>query len=540
MALLNRSSAMVFPVLAAPIGFLGGCDGSPPSDKVNAAIKEAVLNSNSQVYRGGEKSGEVTGISIKKWEKSEFMSGQKGGPIGFAATWTARFRAKEPLAYIIVEVDGTKVVEIIADKGAEVPFTGHASATKFDGKWETSAFPDSSFESDAWTPLWNKVGGVTMGYPTISANGQGTMGRGAALQPLSELKPYVIQGSEEEKKLGQMLAERRQKQAEAAQAAAEARRLANEAAQKQREEEYRAQQQKQQEAAEAARKAQQEAYAEQQRVAAEAAKARAEEQRRARLTPMVAPFQNPSGLVMTADAGQTLGSVVLTSTVDPDKFTVTGTGIDLRTMPFREYTFSASADERAGLAFTSANLAAPLAFGVAGANLVCRAAGLTATPLSDADRAKLEAFIAKGRALGSAPAQVIAPEILDAAAAKAKEAAMQTAPMTGVVLYKNRNGPAVLPMFAGDLAANKLYRWGKETISIRLAEPIKGKALYIRAANAPSDNLVVVINGVHRCTVDSIAKLGGAIVPLPEDLEILDIRLDALGTVQARGVMLVK
>lgn len=540
-SLYTRPVARVcLAVMTGVLGLvLGGCDGSPPTDKVNASITKAILDSNSQVYRGGDKGAEVRSISHTDWEKEMLGTAREGVKV-FSSDWKATLRTKEPLAYIIVEVDGVKVVEIIADKGTEVPFSGHVTATKSGDQWKVSSFASSSFENDSWTPLWNKIGGVTMGYNSITASGTRTVGRGAALHPLSDLKPYAIQGSEEEKKLAETLAERQRKQQEAYEAQRKAQQEAAAAERKRREEEYQAQVKKQQEEAEARRAAQQAAYEEQQRLAAEAAKARAEEQRRARLAPMVAPFQNASGVAITADAGQTLGSIVLSSTVDTDAFTVSGTGIDLRTMPFREYTFTATTDERAGLAFTSSIAAEPIAFGVSGETLVARTPRLTATALTEAERSALNAHIAKGKALGSATPTVITPEILDATAAKERETTMQTTPMTGVVLYKDRNGPAVLPMFAGDLAVNRLYRWTSETVALRLAEPVKGKALYIRAANATTDNLVVVINGVHRCTIDAIAKMGGAIVPLPADLEILDIRLDAVGTAQARGVMLVK
>jgi len=50
----------------------------------------------------------------------------------------------------------------------------------------------------------------------------------------------------------------------------------------------------------------------------------------------------------------------------------------------------------------------------------------------------------------------------------------------------------------------------------------------------------VVINGVHRITIPAIAQLGGAVVTLPQDLQILDLRLEADGLAQIRGVVLVK
>ena len=74
---------------------------------------------------------------------------------------------------------------------------------------------------------------------------------------------------------------------------------------------------------------------------------------------------------------------------------------------------------------------------------------------------------------------------------------------------------------------------------MRLNEPMNGSALYIKGGG-PTDNLTVIINGVHKATIPVIAQLGSAIVKLPPGLEILDLRLEAEGTAQARGVVLVK
>ncbi|HVR76666.1 MAG TPA: hypothetical protein VMT52_20215 [Planctomycetota bacterium] len=67
----------------------------------------------------------------------------------------------------------------------------------------------------------------------------------------------------------------------------------------------------------------------------------------------------------------------------------------------------------------------------------------------------------------------------------------------------------------------------------------RGKALYINGGG-PTDNLTVVINGTHRAAIPAIAQLGAAAIALPPDLEVLDIRLEAGGTAQARAVVLLK
>jgi hypothetical protein len=130
---------------------------------------------------------------------------------------------------------------------------------------------------------------------------------------------------------------------------------------------------------------------------------------------------------------------------------------------------------------------------------------------------------------------------LDAAAAKAKEAEVKLSGLAGTVLYKGRVNAAVAPLFSGDLASGKPYAWrNKEIVALRLKEPVKGNGLYIRGANAVSTDLVVTVNGMHRATIASIPRLGGAVVELPADLEILDIRFEAPGAVSARTIGLIK
>jgi hypothetical protein len=95
----------------------------------------------------------------------------------------------------------------------------------------------------------------------------------------------------------------------------------------------------------------------------------------------------------------------------------------------------------------------------------------------------------------------------------------------------------VVPLFAGDLAAGKAYTWrNQEVVALRLDDAAKGSGLYIRGSAVPTENLNVVINGVHRATIASIPKLGGAILTLPPGLEIFDVRLEAVGAAQSRTI----
>jgi hypothetical protein len=259
--------------------------------------------------------------------------------------------------------------------------------------------------------------------------------------------------------------------------------------------------------------------------------------RRARLAPFLPMFKSATGLVITSDAPANMGSVILESLVDEKKGTVAGKGIDLREMPFREFTFEAAPDNAGNLTLTTSVSKAPYAFPPPKDNKVAAGRSGALAMLSDADRANLDRRIELGKRLQGAAPAALTVSVLDAAAAKAREAGLAAGDIPGVVIYRERRNDQVAAMFTAKSRGR--YRWAKESVSLRLAEPMKGKGLYIKNGG-PTDNLTVVVNGVHRATIPAIPQLGAAVVDLPADLEIYDIRLDAGGTAQPRGVVMLK
>ena len=252
------------------------------------------------------------------------------------------------------------------------------------------------------------------------------------------------------------------------------------------------------------------------------------------MTPFFPLFQAKTGLVITTDAPQEMGSVLLDAQVDEQKATITGKGIDLREMPFREFTYECGIDNWGNLTITTTISKTPYAFakptekGASGRYMAL-------TLLSEADRAKLDGLISLGKRLESAAQAVLTVETLNAAAAKTREANLQADSLPGVAIHRERKNDQVAAMFT--VQSNRRYAWAKEPVALRLNEPIKGRALYIKGSG-PTDNLTVVINAVHRAQIDAIPQLGAAIVTLPPDLEIPDIRLEAGGSAQAREVVL--
>lgn len=511
---MNRA---VTSFLSLCILFLASCGGSPPSSEANKAIADSILSSNTFAYDAGDKSAEIVGISIKGWKRNEMVEKATNGMKAFESDWSAKLRFKEPLAVILQEVEGTYVVAVVADKGAELPFSGSIHALRNGDKWEIGAMPKDL--TSPWKDLEKKSGPITMGYATSS----GTKFRRTSYTPVSQLGKYVVEGSPEYKKLAQELQEKFAKQQAAAQAAAEQQRRQLEERQRQQQEQLAAEQQRRVE--------------EQQRQQEEARK-QAEAQRLARLLPLVTPFKNPAGIALASDAGYPQGILLFDTEVDEAKLTVKGKAINLRELPFKEYTFDGSASDRGSITLTfSPPGQQPITFGLN--NNLLATQGLTVVPLADNDRASLNTSIAAGKRLGAEASKALSPQVLDPAAVTEREKTMTPSAIQGTAIYRGRVDARVNPMFGGSLAYNTTHRWGNgESVLLRLASPVKGKHLYIRGTNAPTDNLSVIINGVHRVTIPSIPKMGSALIPLPDDLEILELRLDALGTANSRGVML--
>jgi hypothetical protein len=267
-----------------------------------------------------------------------------------------------------------------------------------------------------------------------------------------------------------------------------------------------------------------------------------------RQLPMIKPFQSKTGAALTIDPGPLgplLGSPILEVTVDEPALAVKGTGVDLREMPFRDFTIEGAVDEKTGALMLKSSIIAsptPLVFG-GGANGALNGPGMFIVPLSDADRAKVDALVTLGKKLQTAAPADLKVEVIEAAKVKERQAALQpqASGITGTVLYRNRAEPRLNALFSGNLAANRQYVWkNKEVVAVRMAEPIKGSGLYIRGWTVPSDNLMVVINGVHKAKIELLPKSAAALVSLPPDLEILDLRFEALGTAQIPGIALIK
>lgn len=503
------------------LSLLVACGGGPPTD-LRPQVGEAVRRARPDMFDGERDvaAATVDAVRLAGWQRDELGGAAGGGELqSWRSDFTARLRFAEPIGFVLAQVDGSRIVRVVAAAGDEVAFAGKAHAMRLGGEWQLSAMVDG--DPNPYQALWQKAGGdgaVSIGYPVLE-NGMrvGAQGRGACFQPLSRLQPCVVEGSAEAAELDRRAAERQQRQAAAA------------AAKRQQEQQQAEQrQQEQQRLAAAAAERQRQAEAEQ-RQQAEAA-------RRQQLLPLLAPLQGEHGAVVTTDAAAAMGTALLEIEVDPAQLTARGKAIDLREMPFREAPFTATVDLASGLLKLQPQDGETLQFGLFRGAVAARS-GHKLEPLGSAVREQVDAVAALGRRLQAAAPAPLAVEVLDAAAAKAREAGLRPAALAGTEFHRGKVAPTLAPLFAGEPGGRKVFSWkGNEVVGIRLAAVQQGSALYLRGGAAQSDNLVVTINGVHRAVVQIIVREGAAVVALPAGLELLDLRFEAQGSVQLRSI----
>jgi hypothetical protein len=87
-------------------------------------IAHAVLAAHNRTSSTIPERVEVVAIDIGKWEVTErhALDQSRGLPDHYSAKWTAKLRFKEPLAFILSQVENTFVVQIVAKAGDELAF----------------------------------------------------------------------------------------------------------------------------------------------------------------------------------------------------------------------------------------------------------------------------------------------------------------------------------------------------------------------------------------------------------------------------------
>lgn len=168
----------------------GSGGGSPQTDAIQRGIAKAVLGAAPHIYDAGDSGAEVTAVQLASREQE---GGTGGMPNFLETTWTAKMRLKEPLALVLRQEDGKRVVRVVAQAGQELDFQGFVTAAEAKPEWQVQANARFDSEYGPWKPIWDPVAAIKPSQPGIDQEQLITGGGlGAPLQPLSRLKPYVI------------------------------------------------------------------------------------------------------------------------------------------------------------------------------------------------------------------------------------------------------------------------------------------------------------------------------------------------------------
>ncbi|MFZ4576173.1 MAG: hypothetical protein ACOYN0_17445, partial [Phycisphaerales bacterium] len=359
------------------------------------------------------------------------------------ASWTWEIAAPQTVAVRVDSLGQTNVVRIAVNKGELFTARGEVVAQRTEKGWEASAVPKT-------TGLEERIKKARQGL----SNGWGDS---AKVGEIESFQPYVLENSAEHKALAAKM-EGEEREREAAKAAEI----------KRREEEA-------------------------------AAKAAAE--RQARIDPLFAPFASPHGLMATSSAGMAVGMMITSAEVDRNAMTVSGKGLQLIEAPPVEFTFTGRLDEKGydgpALVVQYSNSSDTFRYRAGGRDTL--AGGVfSVTPLTEKERAQVDARVEKLRSLAASNPIDIRVEHLEAEQFAARASTLQVIGMPGTVTY---NGGLIDDSWRTVFDGKPANFRGTEpgTIQVRLNQDTRASGLIIyQSRNFSSANVMVTINGVHR------------------------------------------
>ena len=525
--------------LACAAAFFAACGANtPPAAAVEPVIAKEVsaFGSGNSGNAGLAPNGvEVVEIELGDWTESEMSVMQRknvergGGdaskvPIAWETKWTATLRLKEPVVMIDHELRGRFVVRTIAKAGDTLLFAGRVRGALLPSSgWDVHARVDrdDSTKGGPLQPWFEAAGEVRNGYSVIGdPNRQVRMRSGPAFVSASLLPDAIVLGSEEHTKLAA-----EQQRLDEARAAAWARET----------EQRRQQQIAEQQAAEAAAKKRSED-------AATARAAQAEARRRATAAPRIAPFVAAAGsgraAMLTSPASTQRGVVFTEVQHDPATLKTSGKGVDLRTLPCREVAFEAVVDAHGNVALTIDGEAKPVQLGNTVGDAVICSGNRQLTALTEERARELGAVVAAARSERERPAASLVATPLDASAVVARAADGAPLALAGEVLQADRPTPQLAGMFAPAADPKQEFRVGARPTVLRLAAPVRGATLLLRASSRGSAAMNVMLNGTLTVELPATAKDAGCLVTLPPDLDVLEVRVEAKGDTRLRGLHL--
>lgn len=492
---LQWFSASILVLASLCLTACSGEDG--PTSEVTGAVRDELLPIASATQM------EVGNIAI-----ADFGAGAAGAR---TTSWSAELVAKERIAAVVDNVEGTFVVRTLLDEGGTVPVYGTATAEQLGDKWITDV------------EISEKGGLLTL---MKQADGR-------RFAPVSLLTPHVNDGSDEAALLQQGVEERiaLRVQREQAERVAEA-----QAASKARLEEERVRQEEKRELAEI------QADAERQRREIEA------EARHAELLAWLDVFRSDQGSMSLGNGLKTIerGRLYTEATVDESTMTVRGAGLDLSTMPFQPFTFEGrlSLDGRGNttLTITESRSSSPTVRNQRlpdGTLVHGRNGELRTFPLSANERARLDAMIAAAERAASAAEPQIGLRTVGGQETASELQDLQASPLVADWIYGEGQSFQTANPFIHDGSFKKYQRIsGPAEYRIRFREPdaLSGMGFHI---HDPGDfaSVSLVVNGIHRYDLTAPPSRGGLVlVRFPDETEVVELGIEIFGAMEVYEV----
>lgn len=475
---------------------LAACSKDERTAKADAAIRALPVFAADQGL-------EVIDVALGVWSKDVFGNKNASGN-----TFTATFRTTADLVAVAGELGDRAVIRPVAKQGEKFEVTGDVFG-EFDGKsWEVKAKPrkvkgaaDDGEVKPGRHLLANLSKEMRASRPYVRSIMDGSVAGGDPIVRADTLKGALLVGSDQ---LKAAEAEFREAQAVAREAEMKA--------------------------------AQEKTAAEQRRQAEERAKQEAA-QRAALMEPGLKVLSSPRGVAIVDARGMAFATIIQPLTVDRSTVKATGTAINLGSFPPKEQPVVIELDgSRTDRALWNVKVGSSwqASFEAVGDTAMKARNEVVLSTLSEAEMQAAEVRIETFKRAAAAAAVQLEVEKLDRAAWASRFTALQFEDIDADITYQDKPLDRDCRfIFSGSLGTAWCYFEG--TCVMRFSAPKKA-SLLVLATNSRVPNAVVIINGVHRARVEQAPEFGAAIIKLPSDLEIHEVRLEVPNQVSLRAI----
>ncbi|MBI5852179.1 MAG: hypothetical protein HZB39_14290 [Planctomycetes bacterium] len=254
----------------------------------------------------------------------------------------------------------------------------------------------------------------------------------------------------------------------------------------------------------------------------------------ARLRAALAVVTGEHGAIVERDRETAFGLLITATALDVEARLARGTGVDLRALPLPDVAVEFAADDRGGrtvLVMTRMP---------AGARTVLGEGGVTVRALERDERAAIDRVVARARELQAAAPMRCELELLDALARRAREEAASLVAIVGLVTLGDRSFPQGRGILATRDGETPTTNWTRDVLLVRPNDPVLARGLWLRGGKVANGPLEVVVNGVHRVSIDAIPAGGAAVVTWASPIDVIEIALATRAGASTQGLFLVK